>query len=1108
MKLNKFVWLLVIVSLPALFLGCGEKKQEGPFLFQVLESKETGLDFTNKLTPTAAFNMFRYMYFYNGAGVGAGDFNNDGLIDLFFSANQGMNKLFLNKGNLKFTDVTQQARIPQDSGWSTGVSVTDINNDGLLDMYVCKVGQFEVLRGRNQLLVCTGIKDGIPTYVDSAAAYGLDFTGFSTQAAFLDYDMDGDLDMFLLNHSVHQNGTFAERKVFLGTYHPYSGDRLYRNDGRRFTDVTKESLINSSAISYGLGIAVGDIDLDGYPDMYVGNDFHENDYLYINQRNGTFSEEVTSRMMHTSQFSMGVDIGDINNDAFPDIVSVDMLPEDPYILKRSLGEDEYNIFNMKIGYGYNHQYAKNSLQLNRRNGMFSEVAMYSGVFATDWSWAPLFADFDNDGLKDLFISNGIPKRLNDIDYVNHVSNDEIQQKIRMNNLDEKDMALIDKFPEIKLRNKFYKNTGNAQFQDIANMVKDDRPTFSNGSVYADLDNDGDLDMVVNNISDPVLVYKNTSNDVSPRQFLKIILKGPSGNVNAVGAKAIVFSEKGITTYEKYPVKGFQSSMEVPLLIGLQDVQVDSIVVVWPDNTCQRADEKLHNQVLTLTYGAGLPRFDYAKLAAPRVDLPQPMEDITSVTGLLHRHQENPFVEFDREPLIPYMVSREGPALAVGDVDGNGLDDVFIGSSKANKSVLFVQQAGGKFTNSVQPALDNDSTYEDVDAAWADVNNDGSLDLVVASGGNEYYGGSEFQMPRVYLNDGKGNLRKLADAFDKLYLTASCVKVHDFTGDGFADLFIGGRAVPFEYGEIPQSYLLANDGKGRFRDVTAQYAPALSKAGIVKHAVWSDLDNDKDQDLLLSLEWDHITVFVNNQGSFTRKDITGVHGLWNFVLPVDVDKDGDLDLLAGNLGLNSRLKGNAETPVKLYFNDFDGNGKKEQLLTYYLGEKEIPFANKAELEKQIPVLKKKFLYADDFAKASLQDLIGKRKLEEASVLTADYFSNAILLNQGNLNFTMQALPWEAQLTSYRDAVVVYANSDSLPDILLAGNFYENNIQMGRYDADYGTILLNTGKGNFEPRAINGLQIRSQVRRISPISINGRPAFVLARNNDSTMLLRLR
>lgn len=1103
MLLKKYLYISLLTVLCC--IACNEKKTDSSSApFEVLDHSRTGLDFQNKVTASPDFNMFRYMYFYNGSGLGAGDFNNDGLIDLFFAANQEKNRLYLNKGGLSFRDVTDAARVPQDGGWSTGVSVVDINNDGLLDIYVCRVGKYETLNSRNQLLVCQGIgKDGVPVYADKAAEYGIDFSGFSTQAAFLDYDLDGDLDMYLMNHSLRFNGTFSERKSYENTYDSLSGDRMYRNDGQRFTDVTKESGINSSMIGYGLGICVADIDLDGYPDIYIGNDFHENDYLYINQRNGTFRDVITERTMHISQFSMGVDVADVNNDALPEIISMDMLPEDPYILRRSLGEDAHDIFYYKVRSGYHYQYARNNLQYNRGNGMFSEAGMYAGVHASDWSWAPLWLDFDNDGLKDLFISNGIPKRLNDIDYVNYVSNEEIQEKIRLNRIEEKDMGLIEKFPQIKLPNKFYRNNGSLRFNDLDAQIPGNPATFSNGAVYADLDNDGDLDIVVNNIDEPALIYRNQCNDQRLHPAVAVKLEGSPLNRNALGSKVLAYTPAGTRTYEKYPARGFQSSMEIPVNVATGGV--DSIVIVWPDNTCQRLDWKADSLHATAVYSKGLPAFNYASLRPKDATPLQPLTDLTQQSGLLYRHEENPFVEFDREPLIPRMLSTDGPALAVGDMNKDGLDDVFIGSSKGMKSAVFLQQPGGKFRRMPQPALDNDSTYEDVDACWTDVNNDGYADLVVSSGGNEYYGSEPYLLPRVYLN-GKGNqLVRLDGAFKDMYVTASCILPYDFNGDGFVDLFVGGRAVPWEYGQIPRSYLLQNDGAGRFRDVTAAAAKELATVGLVKNGAWADIDQDGDNDLLLALEWDGICAFMNNGGRFEKKMLTDKKGWWNFVLPCDVDNDGDLDIVAGNLGLNSRLKASAAEPVRLYYNDFDKNGKHEQILTYHLRGQEIPFPNKAELEKQIPFLKKRFLYAQEFASTPWKDMFSKEQLANATVLAADYFSNAVLINNGNLQFTVQPLPWEAQLTQYNDAVVIHANDDSLPDLLLAGNFYQNNIQMGRYDADPGTILLNKGKGEFVCRPVPGMVVKGQVRHIQHLRIGRRDAYVLARNNDSTMVL---
>jgi len=1107
--IQKNKWYCIISSC-LLFLGAcsSNKKEEAPVLFEVLESKTTGLDFTNKLTNKPDFNMLKYMYFYNGAGLGAGDFNNDGLIDLFFASNQSQNKIYLSKGNLQFEDVTKEALIPDDGGWSTGVSVADINDDGLLDIYICRVGNYGPLQSKNQLLICQGIsKSGVPYYEDQAKNYGLDFSGFSTQAAFLDYDNDGDLDMYLLNHSLRYSSTFADRSSYKETIDSLSGDRFYRNDGSRFNDVSREAGIQQTIIGYGLGIAISDVNLDGYPDIYIGNDFHENDYLYINNTKGGFKDELSERIMHTSQFSMGVDIADINNDAHPEIISADMLPSDPYILKQSLGEDEYDVFSLKISKGYNHQYAHNALQLNRGNGLFSETGFYSGIYATDWSWATLWMDFDNDGNKDLFVSNGIPKRLNDIDYINHISNQEIQEKIRSNKLMEKDINLIEKFPQIKLPNRFFKNNGQAAFSDVGTNIKGSLETYSNGAIYADLDNDGDLDIVVNNIDEPALVYQNKINDEKSARSTKLILKGPVGNRNAVGAKAIVFSGEQIMFSEKFPVHGFLSAMEIPMQISVGTMKVDSAFLIWPDNTFQTI--KIHTDSLQLycTYTEGLDGFDYSMLTKnKKSESSNIFLDVTASTGLSLLHRENTFVDFDREPLIPFMFSTEGPALAKGDFNSDGHEDIFIGSSKWQKSSIFTQQPNGAFIKSSQPALDFDSTYEDVDAIWVDVNKDSFLDLIVVSGGNEFYGINDNLKPRVYINDGNNKLVKKPDAFSNVLLTASTVVADDFNNDGNVDLFIGARVVPWEYGKIPDSYLLQNDGAGKFTDVTTTLADGLKNMGFVKDAQWSDIDNDGDKDLVLALEWDGIAVFVNNKGKFSKQYITLNKGWWNFLLPFDIDNDGDIDFIAGNQGLNSRLKASVSDPVKMYYYDFDGNGKKEQIVTFSQNGKEYLFANKADLEKQMPFLKKKFLYAEDFAKASLKEIFGASKLNDATIFSANYFSNAVLINNGGLNFTVQALPWQLQLTPLKAAAILHANSDQLPDILIGGNFYSNNVQLGRYDADFGSLLINAGGGKFKYEALDQTPIKGEVRNIQKVTLlNKQEIFIMARNNDSLVVL---
>jgi hypothetical protein len=1108
--------LSVGIAIVMAFTTCKSKVLPTPLLFEVLTAAKTGINFENKLTPTAEFNLFKYLYYYNGAGVAAGDFNNDGKVDLFFTANQSLNKMYLNKGNMQFEDVTIAAKIPNDKAWNTGASVVDINNDGLLDIYISRVGNYDVLKSKNQFLICKGIdKNGVPFYEEEAEKMGVAFSGLSTQAAFLDYDMDGDLDMYLMNHSLRYTGTYNERSSYFNSFDSLTGDYLFQNQTNpqdksvTLKNVTTNSGITGYIIGYGLGVAVADINMDGWPDIYIGNDFHENDYLYINQKNGTFKEVLTEQTRHTSQFSMGVDVADINNDALPEIISVDMMPQDPYILKRSLGEDEYITHNVKQKFGYHPQFARNALQMNRGDGLFSEVGLYSGVFATDWSWAPLFVDFDNDGLKDIFISNGIPKRMNDFDYINYISNEEVQQRARNNQLDETDLKLISKFPEIKIPNKFYLNKGDFEFEDVEQSIGNNKSTFSNSTVYADFDNDGDLDIAVNNINEAAFIYENKVN--SPTQinkpFLNIYVKGSEKNINANGTKLIVCKGEERRVYEKYPVRGFQGSMEIPLQVGLANGMPDSLLLIWPDNTYQQ----LHittSKNDTIKYQAGLPAFNYSTLTKLEKFSTPPVENIAASIGLNYIHKENDFNEFDREPLIPFMASKEGPALAIGDINGDKLDDVFIGSSKSEKPSLYIQTLEGKFINKHSIALDSDSTYEDVDAKFADVNGDSFLDLVVASGGNEYYGMSSFLLSRLYMNDGKGNFTKNTQALPEMFLTASCVLAEDFTGDGYVDLFFGGRAVPWQYGEIPPSYLLKNNGKGLFTDVTKQYCPALPTIGMVKDANWIDISGDKKPDLLLALEWGNVVAFTTETTQWKQNTITDKKGWWNSITPFDADGDGDMDLIAGNIGLNTRLKASAAEPVKMYYADFDNNGKKEQVITYFLSGKETVFATKEELQKQLPYLKKKYLYAADFASASLNELFGKAELKKAAQLKADYFGHLLLINDGKGTFSEKPLPWQVQLFPIRGAVADDVNGDNIPDLLLATNFYACNIQLGKYDADYGTVLVGKGKGNFKAEQYNQFNLKSEGRKIKKIFTQRKPAYILATNNDAIKVLRFK
>ncbi|HSF46019.1 MAG TPA: FG-GAP-like repeat-containing protein, partial [Chitinophagaceae bacterium] len=761
--------------------------------------------------------------------------------------------------------------------------------------------------------------------------------------------------------------------------------------------------------------------------------------------------------MHTSQFSMGVDIADVNNDLQPDIVTLDMLPEDPYILKRSLGEDEYNLYRMKLRYGYSHQYTRNQFQLNRGNGMFSEVGFYAGIAASDWSWSALWMDFENDGNKDLFISNGIPRRLNDIDYVNYISNDVMQAKIRSDQMEKKDFDLLEKFPQIKLKNKFYRNGGAVRFSDEDGLIGNNKPTFSNGCIYADLDNDGDLDLVVNNIDEPAYIYRNNSDNKS---YVKVYAKGDSMNINAIGSRLLLFSGDQKLTIEKNPVKGFQSSMEIPLHLGFGNARPDSILMVWPDQTYQRLDTG--KTTIRIEYREGLPKFTMKLDSEP---LGPAFNDITAGSGLDFLHKENEYVEFNREPLLPFMLSMEGPALAVGDMNNDGLDDVFIGAARKSKAGLFVQKAPGQFERAFKDIIEADSLFEDVDAVWTDLNGDKFQDLVVAGGGNEYYGADSLMFPRVYLNQGGQRLVR-QPLIRGVRFTPSCLLPFDFNGDGKMDLFIGSRTKTIAYGSIPESYIMINNGNGGFTDATQAIAPDLKTIGMVKGAELADLDGDGDQDLVLALEWGGVVGFVNEKKNFVRAPVSSVRGWWNFVKAVDIDNDGDLDLLVGNQGENCRISPTLKEPVRMYYGDFDGNGLNEQFITYYLKGQEIPFANKAELEKQMPGLKKKFLYAEDFAKAGIDQIIERAKLNSSKVYSVETFSNVLLINEGKMKFTMQSLPPQAQFTAYKDALVFDVDGDGWKDILPAGNYYGDAIAMGRNDADVGTLLLNQ-KGKLRP-----------------------------------------
>jgi enediyne biosynthesis protein E4 len=1079
-----------------------DETSQSPF-FELLSNKHTGLEFINTQDPTSSFNVFNYLYFYNGGGIAAGDFNGDGLIDLFFTSNMGENALFINRGNMQFEDITTPSGLGGYSGgWTTGVSVVDINQDGLLDLYVLRIGDYQSIKGRNQLFVCRGVEDGIPIFEEKAAEYGLDIEAFGTQALFFDYDLDNDLDVFILNHSLHADGTFGKRKEFTDRSE-LSGDRLLENRNGRYVDVTNEAGIYSTAIGYGLGVVAGDVNMDGWPDLYVGNDFHENDYLYINNGDGTFTEVLTSQIGHTSRFTMGVDMADLNNDAFAEIISLDMLPEDPFVLKSSLTEDPPNIYQFKLGYGYHYQYARNALQLNNGDGTFSEIATFAGVQATDWSWAPLLFDFDMDGYKDLFVSNGILRRMNDIDYINYRANNEIQYKQQTNDLEEEDLVVVEKMPKIAVRNKFYRNNGNLGFQDISSTIQGDKPGFSHGAIYADLDNDGDLDVVTNNQEDGPYVYRNLSVDNGRAgRYLAIRPAGPPRNRNAIGARLVAYSGSDRLYFEHFPVRGFQSSSAGPFHAALGHDDIDSIHFIWPDRSYQSLDPTWADTTVTVQWEAGLPVFDFSAFSLR--EKRQPLVAATPPKGLRLDHEEDAFLEFNRERLIPHAVSATGPALAVADVNGDGLDDVFLGAAKNRPSRLFLQNDSGHFALSQRELFASDSLFEDVSAVFADLNGNGAPDLVVASGGNEFAGDHASRVQRVYWNDGTGRFSVDKGVFGPVHMTASCVVAGDFNADGLPDLFFGGRSVPGTYGEIPDSYLFINAGEGRFEDRTEQLAPGLRNVGMVTAARAADLDGNGRDDLVLAIEWGPVTAFLQGADGLERTDLGPQKGWWQTIHLLDADGDGDLDVLAGNIGENTKLKPSEDYPVRMYLNDFDENGQLDQIVTHYIGEKEYPFATYNELTAQIPDLRKKFIYATDFAAATADQLFEKTKWNEAEVLEINELSSVYFEQVSPGVFEAAKLPWRLQLSSTNAFLGVDGGKSG---VVAGGNFYGASIEQGRYDASYGHWMEWSEESGWVVYPLNGIRLDGQIRHLVPITVKGAKRILVVRNDGPGEVLRV-
>lgn len=1110
MSIQKIRFLSLFIFI-LLFSSCSS---EPDTKFKSLSSSKTGIHFSNDLVSKPEFNIRNYLYFYDGGGVAVGDINNNGLPDLFFVGNQVANRLYLNKGDFVFEDITESAGIIHKEGsWSTGVTMADINGNGYLDIYVSKVNYLSV-SGTNQLF----INNGDETFTEMAAEYGLDFDGYSTQAAFFDYNQNGRLDMFLLNHSFHSIDTYGEAEILRQRPDPKGGDKLFRNDGDYFTDVTHEAGIISSALGYGLGVAITDINQDGYPDIYVGNDFHEDDYFNINNGDGTFTERLYSMVGHTSNSSMGNDVGDLNNNGLMDIISLDMMPEDHDTFMRSGGPDLKIVADTKRNFGFGEKNNRNTLQINRGNTenglpLFSETAFASGVAKTDWSWAALLADFDNDGYNDLFVSNGMPRRPNDLDVVAALNR--LRQQFSGAELDQKEFELINLMPDVNVPNYLFKNEGNLQFTDVSAAWGHSTPASSSGSVYADLNNNGFLDLVVSNIDRPPFIYQNASEANDSTHFLKVKLNGEAFNTTGIGSKVFLYRESSIYYREQIPTRGFQSSVDHILHFGLgEHQQMDSLLIIWPDNRHEILSDLQTNQTIQLNQADATGSFDYTQLHKKSTN--PIFKDITSDINFTHRHTENLFDDMNREPLMPYKLSRNGPALAVGDVNGNGLDDFYIGGSRGFEGKLFLQQIEGTFTESDQQVFHTDRQSEDVDALFFDATGDGNLDLYVVSGGNEYPVDSVELIDRLYINTGQGEFRKSVNSIPEFGINSSVVRAADINGNGHSDLFVGGHSVPWRYGVGPQSLILINNGKGVFSEATSDIAPELETIGNVTTAEWIYHSGSDRPDLIVAGEWMPIEYFENREGQLVKKTLESglehTRGLWQSLSVTDLTGNGYPDIIAGNIGINSRLEASADSPINLYINDFDGNGQTSPLISYFPDGVERPFEQLDELQAQISNITENLRSYSDYATRNLRQLIDPVLLEEALQKKLTELYSIVLINRGDGTFQVNQLPFEAQLFPLMTIFSEDITGNGTPDLLLAGNLYSMKPSYGgRQDAGFGLLLAGDGSGNFEPINFteSGFLVKGEARSIFSLKqYNEEHVIIVVRNDDTPLFFKPR